>query len=211
MTLVGWYLRRGIPWTVLLGCCAAAAVMALLLERWPSSALLVLPAMLATCAAAAAFSFDEPSLPVVEVTPRGGRWRRAARLCAAGVPLVVWLLLVALRPGDLALSLGGWWLVGLAATALTAGLAGLASRHAVDTPGGSLAAAAVLAALSPVVICAFLGWSSPYPIGDFPPGVLAFWIAAAGVAALLCVTALCPAVRTGGAAVRTDRSAGDER
>ena len=195
MTLVGWYLRRGVPWMVLLGCCAGAAVSALLLESWPSSALLVLPTMLATCAAAAAFSFDEPSLPIVEVTPRGCRWRLGARLGAAAVPLVVWVLLVALRPGKLALSLGGWWLVGLAAIALTAGLAALASRHAVGTPGGSLAAAAVLAVLSPVVICAFLGWSSPYPIGEFPPGVLAFWLAAAAVAALLCGAALRSPVR----------------
>jgi hypothetical protein len=195
MSLVGWYLRRGIPWMPLLGCCAGAAVMALLLERWPSTALLVLPAILATCAAAAAFSFDEPSLPVIEVTPRGGRWRSTARLGVAAVPLVVWLLLVTLRPGDLSLSLGAWWLIGLATIALTGGLAALASRHAAATPGGALAAAAVLAVLSPVMICAFLGWDSLYPIGDFPPGVLDFWRAATGAAGLAWVAALRSSLR----------------
>jgi hypothetical protein len=192
MNFVGWYLRHGIPWMPLLGCCAGAALMALLVERWPSTALLVLPAMLATCAAAAAFSFDEPSLPVIEVTPRGGRWRSTARLGVAGVPLVVWFLLVALRPGDLDVSLGAWWLVGLATISLSVGLAALASRRAAATPGGSLAPVVVLAVLSPVVICAFLGWDSLYPTDDFPPSVLAFWSATAGAAGLVCVAALRP-------------------
>ena len=53
----------------------------------------------------------------------------------------------------------------------------------------------VLAAIGPVVICAFLGWESLYPIGEFGPGVLTFWLAVAGAGALACVTALRPGVR----------------
>ena len=85
-------------------------------------------------------------------------------------------------------------LVGVAAIALTVGLAALASRHAVASPGGSLAAAVVLAVISPVVICAFLGWDSLYPIGEFSSGVLTFWLAVAGAGALAALVALRPGV-----------------
>lgn len=194
--LAGWYLRRAIPWVALLGCLAGAAVLAVALDRWPTTAVTLLPALLACCAAAAAFTFDEVSLSVVEVTPRGSVWRRASRLGAALLPLAVWALVVTVRPGDLPLSRSSWFLLGLAAIGLTAGLAGLASRHAVATPGGSLAALVVLAVISPVVIGGFLGWDSLYPIGDFPTGVLAFWLGVAGAGALACVAALRPGVRT---------------
>ena len=193
--LVGWYLRRAIPWMALLGCCAAALLLALALDRWPSTALALLPAVLSCCAAAAAFCFDEVSLPVVEVTPRGGLWRRAARLSMALVPLAVWTVLVVVGPGELPLTLGVWWLIGFALVGLTVGLAALASRHAVATPGGSLAAAVVLAVISPVVICSFLGWDSLYPIGEFTPGVLTVWLAVAAAGALVCLGALRPGVR----------------
>ena len=193
--LVGWYLRRAIPWMALLGCLAGAVVLAVALDRWPTTAMTLLPALLASCAAAAAFTFDEVSLPVVEVTPRGSVWRRTARLAAALLPLAVWALVVAVRPGDLPLSRGSWFLIGLAAITLTAGLAALASRHAVATPGGSLAALVVLALISPVVIGAFLGWDSLYPIGEFSAGVLAFWLGVAGSGVLACVAALRPGVR----------------
>ena len=188
--LVGWYLRRAIPWMALLGCLAGALVLAVALDRWPTTAMILLPALVATCAAAAAFTFDEVSLAVVEVTPRGSSWRRAARLGAALLPLGVWSLVVAVGPGDLPLSRGSWMLVGVAAIALTAGLAGLASRRAVATPGGSLAAVVVLAVLSPLVVGEFLGWESLYPIGDFTSGVLTFWLAVAAAGVLACLASL---------------------
>ena len=56
-----WYLRRGVAWQPVLGCCAAAAVAAALLARWPSTAVLLLPLALAALAAGAAFLFDEAS------------------------------------------------------------------------------------------------------------------------------------------------------
>jgi hypothetical protein len=71
-----WYLRRGVAWLPVLGGCGAAVVMALLLERWPTTALVVAPSLLTCCAAAAAFAFDEDAVQVVAVTPRGSRWRR---------------------------------------------------------------------------------------------------------------------------------------
>jgi hypothetical protein len=188
--LVGWYLRRAIPWMALLGCLAGAVLLAVALDRWPDTAVVLLPVLVAACAAAAAFTFDDVSLPVVEVTPRGGLWRRTARLAMALVPLGVWALVVAVRPGDLPLARGSWFLIGTAAIVLTAGLAALVSRRTVATPGGSLAAVVVLAVISPVVVCSFLGWDSPYPVGDFASGVLAFWLAIAGAGALACVVAL---------------------
>ena len=192
--LVGWYLRRAIPWMALLGCLAGAIVLAVTLDHWPSTAIVLLPGLLAACAAAAAFTFDETSLAVVEVTPRGATWRRATRLATALVPLSLWALVVAVRPGDLPLSRASWFLVGLATIALTAGLAALASRHAIATPGSSLASIVVLGAISPVVICAFLGWDSIYPIDDFSAAVLTVWLAVAGAGVLACAAALRPGI-----------------
>lgn len=194
MSLVGWYLRRAIPWTALLGCCAGALLLALAVDRWPSTSLLLLPATLASCAAAAAFCFDERPLEVVAVTPRGASWRRTARLAVALLPLGVWTVVVGLRPGDLPLSRGSWSLVGAAAIGLTAGLAALASRRAVPTPGRSLSELVVLAALSPVVICGFVGWDSPYPVGTFPSGVVTFWLAVSAAGVLAGAAALRPGV-----------------
>jgi len=75
-------------------------VTAVLLARWPDDAFLLAPALLACCAAAAAFAYDEDALAVVAVTPRGAGWRRANRLGVTLVPMSVWALVVALRPGD---------------------------------------------------------------------------------------------------------------
>ena len=84
--------------------------------------------------------------------------------------------------------------VGLAAIGFTAGLAGLASRHGVVSPGGSVAAGVVLAMIGPVIVGAFLGWDSIYPIGDFSAGVVTFWLGVAGAGALACGAALRPGV-----------------
>jgi len=192
--LVGWYLRRAVPWMAVLGCCAGAVLLALALDRWPTTALVLLPGLVAACAAAASFCFDEVSLPVVEVTPRGAAWRRGARLVVALVPLLVWTLAVAARPGELPLDRSASWLVGFAAIGMTVGLAALASRHAVASPGSPLASAVVLVVISPVVVAAFLGWDSLYPIGDFASGVLTFWLAVAGAGVLACLAALRPGV-----------------
>ena len=193
--LVGWYLRRAIPWMALLGCCAAAVAVTVALDRWPTAATVLLPGVVACCAAAAAFTFDEASLPVVEVTPRGATWRRAARLVAAGVPLLVLTAMVLVRPGDLPLDRRAWFVVGLAAVSLTAGLAALASRRAVTAPGGSLAAGVVLAVISPVVVGAFLDWGSLYPIGEFGSAALAIWLGIACAGALACFAGVRPRVR----------------
>ena len=192
--LVGWYLRRAVPWMPLLGCLGGALTLVVALDHWPSTAMILLPALVASCAAAAAFVFDEVSLSVVEVTPRGAVWRRTARLAMAAAPLLVWTSMVIVRPGDLPLSRGPWWLVGFATIGLTIGVAALASRHSIASPGGSLASVVVLVVISPVVVAAFLGWDSLYPVEDFASGVLAFWLAVAGAGALACVAALRPGV-----------------
>jgi hypothetical protein len=179
----------------MLGCAVAAAVLAGLVDRWPSSAAVLLPTALACCAAAAAFVFDEHATGVVAVTPRGAGWRRTTRLAAVAVPLVVWGVIVLVRPGGVPLERSGWWVVGGATIALTGGLAAGASRREVAAPSAALAATVTLAVISPVVVTAFLGWDSVYPVSGFGQGSWTFWslVAAGGAAAW--VVAMRPGIR----------------
>lgn len=190
-----WYLRRAVPWTALLGCCAGAAGVGLVLGRWPQSSFILLPLLLACCAAAAGFAFDEVPLPVVEVTPRGATWRRVSRLAVAAVPFALWGAVVWWRPGDLVLDRGAWWAVGGAAVGLAAGAAAVASRRAVATPGNMLAPIVAIALVAPLVVTSFLGWSSLYPFGDLATGASTMWVALGAAAVVACVTALRPGLR----------------
>ncbi|UUZ60543.1 hypothetical protein [Nocardioides sp. B-3] len=99
------------------------------------------------------------------------------------------------RPGDLPLERPGWWLVGAATIALTAGLAAWASRREVAAPSRALAAVVTLAVISPVVVTSFPGWESVYPVDGFGPGARTFWsvVAASGVVAWL--VAMRPGIR----------------
>ncbi|GAB3771896.1 hypothetical protein FB382_003053 [Nocardioides ginsengisegetis] len=195
MTLRWWYLRRGVAWHPLLGCCAAAALVTGLLARWPSNAPAFLPALLALCAAGSAFVYDEAALPVVAVTPRGAAWRRTTRLGPAAAPLGLWTLVVLARPGDLPLQRSGWWLAGAATITLAAGLAALASRREVGAPGSMLAAVLALALVGALVVTSFLGWDSVYPIAGFSGGVWTFWLTLAAGGALALLAALRPGIR----------------
>ena len=180
-----WYLRRGVAWPALLGSCGAALALAVALGRWPSTAVVVLPALLACCAAGAGFAFDERAGAVVSVTPRGGTWRRTTRLSATLLPLTVWGSVVLVRPGDLPLDRWAWSSVGLATLALASGAAALASRRQIDAPGSLLASVVAFAVLAPVVVTGFLGWESIYPLMDLAPAAWAFWasVGAGGAAA----------------------------
>jgi hypothetical protein len=190
-----WYLRRGIAWLPLLGACGAAAVTAVLLARWPGDAFLLAPVLLACCAAAAAFVYDEDALPVVAVTPRGAGWRRVNRLGVAVIPLSVWALVVASRPGDVQLSRSGWWLLGGAGVLLVAGSAALASRRLLPTPGAVLAPVVALAVVAPVTFAGMFSWGTLYPIGDFPDTVRTVWLGVALIGAVVCAVALRPGLR----------------
>lgn len=190
-----WYLRRGVAWLPLLVACAAAGVTAVLLARWPDDAFLLAPALLACCAAAVAFAYDEDALQVVAVTPRGAGWRRVNRLGVTLVPLSAWSLVVAFRPGGVALARPGWWLVGGATFLLVAGLAALASRRLVSTPGAMLAPVVALAAVAPVTFAGMFSWGTLYPIGDFPDPVRTVWLGVALSGAAVCAVALRPGLR----------------
>jgi len=189
------YLRRGVAWLPLLGACGAAAVSAVLVAHWPDDAFLLAPALLACCAAAAAFSYDEDALQVVAVTPRGAGWRRVNRLGVALVPLSVWAVVVALRPGDVPLWRPGWWLLGGATVLLVAGSAALASRRLVPTPGAVLAPMVAVAAVAPVTLSGMFSWGTLYPIGDFPDPVRAVWLGVALSGAAVSAVALRPGLR----------------
>lgn len=190
-----WYLRRGITWPALLGCCVAALALAAALGRWPSTAVVLLPALLACCAAAAGFVFDERAGAVVAVTPRGGAWRRTARAGVVLLPLAVWCAVVLARPGDLPLDRSAWWAVGAATLALASGAAALASRREVDAPGSLLASVAAFAVLAPVVVSGFLGWESVYPLTGLPSGVWAFWAVVGSCGAAAWIAAARPGLR----------------
>ncbi|HET8970863.1 MAG TPA: hypothetical protein VFN19_07380 [Candidatus Nanopelagicales bacterium] len=181
-----WYLRRGVAWQSVLGCCAAAAVAALLLARWPDTAVLLLPALLAALAAAAAFLFDEASTSVVGVTARGTTWRSTTRLAAALLPLGLWCAVIAVRPGDLAFSRPGWWLLGTATILLATGLGAVSARPENPTPGPVLAGLLALAVLAPVVVSGFLGVPIPFPLEGFPDSIRTFWVVVGGVAVVTC-------------------------
>lgn len=195
MTQRWWYLRRGVAWQPILGCCVAAAAAGGVLTRWPSTAVVVLPALLACCAAGSAFAFDEPSAAVVAVTPRGATWRGTARLAVAALPLALWGGIVWSRPGDLPLVWSGWWLAGAATIGVAVGVAALLSRHDVALPGATLAAVLVLAVIGPAVSAGFVGVATPYPIAGFPAGVHTFWLCVAAAGGLICFAALRPGLR----------------
>jgi hypothetical protein len=178
-----------------LAACGAAGVTAVLLARWPDDAFLLAPALLACCAAAAAFAYDEDALPVVAVTPRGAGWRRVNRLVVTLVPLALWAVVVTLRPGDVQLSRPGWWLLGGATVLLVAGSAALASRRLVPTPGALLAPVVAVAAVAPVTLSGMFSWGTLYPIGDFPDPVRMVWLVVALSGALACAVALRPGLR----------------
>jgi len=190
-----WYLRRGVAWLPLLGACVAAAITTAVLARWPDDAFLLAPAVLACCAAAAAFVYDEDALAVVAVTPRGAGWRRANRLGVTMVPLALWAAVVTLRPGDVPLSRPGWWLLGGATVLVVVGSAALASRRLVPTPGALLAPVVALAALAPVTLSGMFKWGSLYPINDFADAVRNVWLCVALCGLVACAVALRPGLR----------------
>ena len=192
MTAPWWYLRRAVPWAALLGCCAAAGVIAASIARWPSSTAGLLPAVLACCAAGGAFVFDEDAAPVTAVTPRA-RWRLGVRCGAALVPLAVWSAIVLLRPGDVPQQRGGWWLVGTSVVVAAVGAAGIASRRDLVAPGSVVAALVALAVFAPMVVGSVLGWPSPYPAEGLTAGVRAFWLCVAGAGLAACVATVRPA------------------
>jgi hypothetical protein len=184
-----------VAWHPVLGACGAAAITAVLLARWPDDAFLLAPALLACCAVAAAFVYDEDALPVVAVTPRGASWRRVNRLGAALVPLSLWAVVVSVRPGHVSLARPGWWLLGGSTVLLVAGSAALASRRLVPTPGALLAQVVAVAAVAPVTLAGMFSWGTLYPIGAFPDTVRTVWLGVALSGALVCAVALRPGLR----------------
>lgn len=185
-----WYLRRAVPWAALLGCLGVAVLIAMLVRRWPEVAAIGLPLLVASCAAATGFTYDEPASAIASVTPRAGWWRGSARLLAALAPLAVVLLLLATMPEEVRLDRNGWWLIGAALVLLAVAPAAWAARSQVGRPGGAVAGGAVILGITPVVFSMLLGWDPVYPFGEFPTWVLTFWVTAALLGAAGCASAL---------------------
>lgn len=190
-----WYLRRAVPWAALLGCCGVAALGVASLHRWPGNAWAVLPLVLAACAAACGFVFDDLATAVTSVTPRGATWRRTTRLAGGLLPVAVWALLVAVSPGRLSLDVSAWLLAGAAGAVAAAGGAAVCSRRQLARPGAGVAGVVVMLALVPLVAGPFLAWESVYPFGDHPGWVVGLWAGVAALGALLVGWALRPGLR----------------
>lgn len=180
-----WYLRRAVPWAAVGGCSLAAAVGAASLHPWPENAAAVLPLVLAACAAACGFVFDDVATSVTTVTPRGDRWRRTTRLAAGLLPLGTWVLLVASTPGRLALDRPGWLLAGAGAALSSVGVAAFCARRQVPRPGPAVAGVVVLLAMLPVVAGPFLDWEPVYPTDTSPARVVVLWTGLAVLGAAL--------------------------
>lgn len=190
-----WYLGRAIPWVALLGCCGIAVIAVASLHRWPDNAWMVLPLVLAACAAAAGFVFDDVATAVTSVTPRGGRWRRTTRLLAVLVPVGIWTLLVVTAPSELSLDAAAWLLAGLAAAAAAAGAAAIGGRRQVARPGPTVAGGFVMLTLVPSIAGPFLEWEPVFPFGDYPDWVMGFWVGVLVVGLLLVGWAMRPGLR----------------
>lgn len=192
MTQAGWYLRRAVPWVPVLGCCGAAVLAAGAAHQWPSTVVVMLPAVLGCCAAAASFVFDERETAVASVTPRAP-WRRRVRLGAAALPLALWTAVAAWPPDGLPRERLDWWLTGLVAVLVSSGAAGLTSGHDSSAPGGLLSGLVALAVFVPLVVGSVVETASPYPFEGFTDGVRAWWLAAGALGLAACLQAVRPA------------------
>ena len=184
-----WYAVRAIPRVDVLACLCLAAALLTTLHLWTDAAAMLLPMALTVTAAASAFAFDDPAVAVTAVTPRA-RWARVVRLLTAGVPVLLWGVLLLVIPSVVVLDDARWWLVGLAVCLLAAGAGAVAASRQQPRPGAMVASALALLMLLPLLVGPFLGWDSLFPLGPFPAGVLVFWAAVAGLGLTLCLVAL---------------------
>jgi len=191
-----WYARRGISWVPFLACLLLAAVLAAVGNQWPGTLFLLLPVSLACSAAAVGFVFDESATAVVAVTPRGAGWRRTTRCLIALIPAAAWVSIVAtLDRDEVGVDRAGWLLAGLGTQLVALGLAGLAARRGVPTPGSLVASLLVMLVLAPLVVGPFTGLEPVFPIGPFPGWVTAFWTGTALLGAGLLTRAVWPRLR----------------
>lgn len=185
-----WYLRRAVPWGALLGCLASAVFVAVLVHRWPDTGWIGLPLLVVSCAAAAAFVYDEPASAVASVTPRSGWWRGSTRLLTAILPLAVSVVLLTTMPAELRLDRGGWLLIAAACVLLTVTPAAWLAGRQVGRPGSAIASAAVIIGIAPLVLAAILGWESVFPLADVPDGIRKFWLVLAVGSGVCCLASL---------------------
>lgn len=145
--------------------------------------LVVIPSTL--LAAAAGFTFDDPSHEIVAASPSSLIWRRFSRLIVVMPPtIILWTTLVSQgvngRQETLTLAAMFGGLVGV-----TLGIAGVAA-HRTGGRGGAVAAPVLLLAL--IISALFPPRWRPLPLGDVPggwPALQARWSAAALIGAVV--------------------------
>lgn len=187
-----WYLRRAVPWTVLLGSLAVGSVLVAAAHRWESFTGLGQPLTALLACGATALVLDESALAVTAVTPRS-RWAVTGRLSTAVVPLAAGLALLAAAPGPL--QTADWALVLAGAGGVALALALGATRRQVSAAGAAVMSTVVLIGIAPMVIGMFFDLRSPYPLPELDTDLRVFWASLGALAAAGCAVAVTGGVR----------------
>jgi len=183
-------IRAG-SWPAVAGLATAATVPGGFGVLFPAATTVLFPMGFALCAAAAAFTLDEPASPVVDVTPTSTARRTAARAPALLSPLTAGTALIlagalrglALPWGPITLALAGNVLLGFTVACVGR------TRSGVPGPAASTAVVAILILPATIPLLARRLHTFPTPDGGGLSSDKLWWIVLA-----LCVVAIATSV-----------------
>lgn len=180
------YSLRILPLPALYAGVGGAAVLLLLVDRWPALMLQMAGIAVGVAAATASRLFDEPAASVVDTLPRPMWWRTAARLVPAALLAAAWIVGVSLVDLD---GVGRRDVVavqGVAAIVLAAGVTTALRRRGQATPGLAVGSAFLLVLTALVLINPLDEWVPVFPYGAQGEwdGSRRLWTSAAAIAVL---------------------------
>jgi len=163
---------------------SGAAVLLLLVDRWP--ALMLQLAGVGVAAGTASRLFDEPAASVVDTLPRAMWWRTMARMVPAALLAAAWALGVSLVEMD---GVGRNDVIaaqGVAAIVLAAGITTALRRRGQAAPGLAVGSGMLLVLTALVLVNPLDEWVPLFPYGGHGDwdGSLGMWTSAAAVALL---------------------------
>lgn len=174
----GWYLRRAVPWSPVLGAVGLVVALIAAAHRWEEVEGLALTLAALVTVAAAALVYDDAAVAVTAVTPRA-RWAQWARL-AAGVAVLA-LGGAVLLTGAGHTDRSDWALAVAALGGATLLVALVGRQRQVPRPGTPVASGVVLLGLAPLVVGLFLDLGSPYPAPGLTDAAATRWGVVAAV------------------------------